>query len=105
MTNTLEKKVYFSQLFHIYGKLLTNKQQELFIAYYEEDYSLQEIADEFGISRNAVHDALKTAIKNLENFEEVLGLFNKNKKLDAIIEKYQTKKEFDSIITELKEME
>lgn len=105
MTNTLEKKVYYSQLFHIYGKLLTTKQQELFIAYYEEDYSLQEIADEFGISRNAVHDALKNAIKNLENFEEILNLLKKNERLDAIIEKYQNQKEFEPIITELKEME
>ena len=105
MINTLEKKVYYCQLFHIYGKLLTNKQQELFIAYYEDDYSLQEIADEFSISRNAVHDAIKTAIKNLENFEDSLHILKKNEKLDAIIEKYQTQKEYAQIINELKEME
>ena len=70
MNNLLEKKTYYQMLFSFYGSLLTEKQIELFTAYYENDFSLQEIADEFSISRNAVHDALKNAIKNLENFEE-----------------------------------
>jgi RNA polymerase sigma factor (sigma-70 family) len=71
MNNLLEKKTYYQMLFNFYGNLLTEKQKELFIAYYENDFSLHEIAEEFGISRNAVHDALKNAVKNLEHFEEL----------------------------------
>lgn len=45
--------------------------------YHEENLSLAEIADEFGISRQGVHDALHKAEKSLEAYEEKLGLVEK----------------------------
>lgn len=105
MNNLLDKKTYYNILFNFYGKLLTEKQQELFKAYYEDDYSLQEIAEEFNISRNAVHDALKNAIKNLEHFEENLQLATKYDKYNELLEKYQNIPECSNLIKELKEME
>ena len=63
MSNLIEKKTYYSNLYSFYGNLLTEKQQEIFIAYYEEDYSLSEIAESFEISRNAVHDTLKKYVR------------------------------------------
>ena len=48
-----------SLLYDFYGQLLSKRQQEVMALYHEENYSLSEIAEEFGISRQAVHDTLK----------------------------------------------
>lgn len=105
MNNLLEKKTYYQMLFSFYGSLLTEKQIELFTAYYENDFSLQEIADEFSISRNAVHDALKNAIKNLEHFEESLGLFRKYTNFEKLYLEYQNDPKCIDLLNKIKEME
>ena len=63
-----------SILFDIYGGLLTEKKREVMMLYHEENLSLSEIAEEQGVSRAAVHDALKSAEKNLRDYENKLGL-------------------------------
>ena len=42
--------------------------------YHEENFSLSEIAEEFGVSRQAVHDTLKKAEQALGEYEAKLGL-------------------------------
>ena len=54
----LIKRDYHISLFDTYKELLTDKQQEYFILYYYEDYTLKEIAENKNISRNAVFDQL-----------------------------------------------
>ncbi len=74
----MEKKIQrVAMLYDFYGKLLTRKQQEILSYYYEHDLSLGEIAEEFGVSRQAVHDILKRGEKILEGYEEKLQLVNK----------------------------
>ena len=48
-------------LFDCYGGLLTDKQRELFDLHYNQDLSLGEIAENEGISRQGVHDAIGRA--------------------------------------------
>jgi predicted DNA-binding protein YlxM (UPF0122 family) len=72
-----EKVLRISQLLDIYGKLLTPRQTELTRMYYEQDETLGEISEDQGISRQAVHDAIKKAEAALEKYEEVLGLLQK----------------------------
>ena len=66
-----------SLLYDFYGALLTKRQREVMELYHEENLSLAEIADEFGISRQGVHDALQNGEKALESYEEKLGLVRK----------------------------
>lgn len=66
-----------SLLYDFYGALLTKRQREVMELYHEENLSLAEIADEFGISRQGVHDALQKGEKSLESYEEKLGLVRK----------------------------
>ena len=63
-----------SLLYDFYGELLTERQKEVMELYNEENLSLAEIAEEFGISRQGVHDALHKAQKALEEYERKLGL-------------------------------
>lgn len=66
-----------SLLYDFYGQLLSKRQQEVMALYHEENLSLSEIADEFGISRQAVHDTLKKAEMALIEYEQKLGLVEK----------------------------
>ncbi len=69
----LTKVMELNELYDQYGSLLTDKQKNYFILYYEEDLSLSEIADAQNVSRNAVHKQLKAIEKLLYRYEENLG--------------------------------
>lgn len=84
---TQRGRTEISQLFDIYGSLLTEKQRESFNLYFNEDLSITEIAEESGISRAAVHDALKTAEKALLEYEGKLGFLEKKERLEKALGK------------------
>lgn len=85
----MEKNVKVSMLWQIYGKLLTDKQYTLLDDYYNNDYSLAEIAENLGITRQAVRDNLKKGECKLFEFEEKLGIMKttlkQEKKIDEIL--------------------
>lgn len=68
----LEKVVRMGILYHLYGPLLTKRQQSMVDLYYCQDLSLGEIALDYGISRQAVHDNIRRAEEILEECEEKL---------------------------------
>lgn len=70
----LEKTVRMNMLFSFYGALLTPKQAQYMSDYYEEDYTLAEIADNYGVSRQAIYDSIKRAEESLINYESKLHL-------------------------------
>ena len=85
MESSLEKKQRVNLLMDCYSDLLTEKQQTYLEYYYQEDYSLSEIAQILDVSRNAVFDNLKKAVHSLENYEEKLQLLKKHQeRLDLI---------------------
>ena len=57
-----------------YGGLLTAKQAQIIDYHYNEDYSLSEISEALGISRQAAHESLKNGMLALLGYEEKLGL-------------------------------
>lgn len=61
-------------LLDAYGSLLTERQLTFLRHYYEEDLTFGEIATDYGVSRQAVFDAVKHGAEGLEQFEEALGL-------------------------------
>ncbi len=74
-----------SLLYDFYGQLLSNRQREVMQLYHEENLSLSEIAEEFGISRQGVHDTLKKAEKALLGYEEKLGLVERFEETNRLI--------------------
>ena len=97
----MEEFVYYNDLFDIYGELLTEKEQEAFRDYYQEDLSLSEIAEDKNISRSAVQKMVKTVLEKLNYYEEKLHVLQNNKKLRNMLQ-YQDidkiKKEIDSLL-------
>lgn len=74
-------------LLDFYGQLLTQRQYEILDLYCNSDYSLREIAEHLGISRQGVYDNLRRGKALLNNFENALGLLEKYFKQKSIIEK------------------
>lgn len=70
-------RLRLNMLFDFYANLLTDKQRELFELHYQYDLSLGEIAENFQVSRQAVHDLLKRTIGQLKSYEESLLLVDK----------------------------
>lgn len=64
-------------LYDFYGELLTPHQQKVYEDAVYNDMSLSEIAEEYGISRQGVHDLLKRCDKLLQGYESKLHLVEK----------------------------
>ncbi|RVU55294.1 DNA-binding protein [Anaerosphaera multitolerans] len=75
----IENVIKMNMLLDFYGKLLSEKQLKAMEMYYKYDYSLNEIAEELNISKQAVSNNLKRAEINLNEFENKLGLIELNR--------------------------
>ena len=88
----IEKTNRMNALFEFYAALLTDKQMNYIELYYADDYSLAEIAEEFGVSRQAVYDNIKRTEKILEDYEMKLHMYSdyivRSQILEEIAEKY-----------------
>ncbi len=60
-----------------YGALLTDRKRELLEYYYDDDYSLAEISELTGISRQGVRDSIKKSEAELTAFEDRLHLYRR----------------------------
>ena len=72
-----EKNLNVGYLLDFYGELLPERKRSVLEMYYDEDYSLSEIADEIDISRQGVRNIIKKAEAELFFYEEKLGLAKK----------------------------
>ncbi len=80
----LEDKIDIINLYDIYYELFTKKQQEIFEMYYDDDYSVTEIANTLNISLAAVSKTLKQVnlkLNKLENSLKINQNYNYNKNL------------------------
>jgi len=98
-----KKNEEYSLLYDFYGVLLSERQREVFRLYYEENLSLSEIADDLGVSRQAVHISLRKAGGMLDDYEEKLGLIAKNEELEKI--KNEAGSRIDSILKDKTRLE
>ena len=73
----MEKFVEQTLLYDFYGELLTERQQQVYESVVLEDYSLSEVAEDLGISRQGVHDMIKRCNHTLDEYESRLHLVEK----------------------------
>ena len=76
-------------LFDFYGELLTEKQKEICRMHLQEDWSLGEISEELGISRQGVSDAVHRALNTMENMEAKLHMRQRFLNLSGQLEEMQ----------------
>ncbi len=74
-----------SILYDFYGDLLPDKVREIFRLYHEENLSLAEIAEQFAISRQGVHENVRRAEEKLRGYEEKLGLARRFTEQEAVL--------------------
>lgn len=73
----MQKDLHTSLLLDFYGPFLTDRQRDYMDLYLNSDYSLGEIAEHFGVSRQAVRDSLLRAKIQLSDADEKLGLMKR----------------------------
>ena len=77
-----EKNLQIGYLLDFYGELLNERKRSAMDMYYNEDFSLSEIAEELNISRQGARDIIKKCEEELLFFEEKLGLAQKLRKVE-----------------------
>ena len=75
-----------SLLLDYYGALLTEKQKTYFDLYYNQDLSLSEIAEQEGISRQGVHDAITRTEAILSDMEQATGCVARDRQLRSAVQ-------------------
>ncbi len=88
----IEERVQIAILSKYYGKLLTDRQQDILKMYVDNNLSLAEVSTELGISRQAVKDALDNSLITLKNAEEKLQFISRD---DNIKHKIEENKNLD----------
>ncbi len=88
----MKEREYLLTLYEIYKSLLTEKEKSYFEYYYFEDYSLQEIADNYKVSKSYVGKLITTIENKLIKYETALNINNKNNKIKDILNKIQDEK-------------
>ena len=69
----MAKNLEISYLLDYYGDVLTQKQRDVMEQYYNDDFSLAEIAANFGITRQGVRDSIKRGESILLELEQKVG--------------------------------
>ena len=94
----MKEREYILTLYEIYKNLLNDREREYFENYYFEDYSLQEIADNFKVSKSYVGKFLKSIEDKLNNYEENLRINSKNDKIREIIKNSDLKDKIEELL-------
>ena len=80
-----EKNLQISNLLDIYGELLTEKQRRLTSLYYEEDFSLSEIAENENITRQGARDFIKRSENQLFEYENVVKMLDFQDRINKLL--------------------
>lgn len=81
----MKKLEHYTKLFDIYKNILKEEEKEIFSDYYEEDLSMQEIADNYEISKSAVGKKIKNIENKLNNYESSLNISKNYEILNNIL--------------------
>ena len=78
-------KINLNETYIFYKDLFTEKQQLYFEDYYMNDLSLSEIAENYNVSRNAVHNQLKIVEEKIHYYENTLSLKRKKEEINRLL--------------------
>lgn len=86
----MDELIYYSELYDFYGSLLTEKQSAIFKDYFFENLTLEEIAVNTGVSKNAISKTVKTIKSVLVDYENLIGF---KKYVDDIKKEFKNENE------------
>ena len=76
----------FPLLLDTYGVMLTERKREILDYYYNDDYSLSEISELTGISRQGVRDSIKKSEEEIYGYESKLKIVEKHEEAAGLCE-------------------
>lgn len=100
----MEKFTRISLLLDIYGNLLKGRRKEVLNLYYNEDYSLTEIAEIFNITKQGVRDFLLKGEKELLEYENSLNILENKFETDYILNNLLDSEDLEYIKTNLQKL-
>ena len=77
----MDNREYITSLYEIYKELLNEKERNYFEYYYFEDYSMQEIADLYKVSKAYASKYLNKINDKIINYEKILKINDRNSKI------------------------
>ena len=85
----MAKDLEMGYLLDFYGEVLTEKQREMLRQYYNDDLSLSEIGENFGITRQGARDAIKHGETALLQLEEKVGFAARYRRVQSTLEQLE----------------
>ena len=77
----MNNREYITTLYEIYKELLNEKERNYFEYYYFEDYSMQEIADLYKVSKAYASKYLNKINDKIISYEKILKINDRNSKI------------------------
>ncbi len=100
----MEKIVEQGLLYDYYGELLTEHQKKIYEDVVYNNLSLNEIAEDEGISKQGVHDLVKRCDKTLSEYEDKLKLIERGKKASVILDELDKMNLPAEVLSKLKDI-
>ena len=85
----LRELVELARLYDVYVSLLKDHKKEIFESYVLDNYSLAEIAEQVGISRQGVRDIVRRCSAELMELERKLGFLEKTDRISELLSEVQ----------------
>ncbi|MDR1376891.1 MAG: DNA-binding protein [Synergistaceae bacterium] len=95
----LDCRVRANVLYDLYAPLLTKRQRDIYEMRYFSDFSLAEIAETLGITRQAVHILVTRTVEKLLALEKDLGFAERLECLENRIKELEAEKEMEKMVT------
>ncbi len=92
------------RLYDYYGAMLTEHQRQIYEALVYNDMSLSEIAGEYDISRQGVHDLILRCDRQLKRFEERLRHIERDRAISAKLDEIDSMTKDDEVAKLLDEI-
>jgi predicted DNA-binding protein YlxM (UPF0122 family) len=87
MSENIDKKAYYAILFEYYKELLTDKQKNYFEDYYFDNLTMEEIAENDNVSKNAISKQLINIKDKLNYYESILKLYSNKLEIEKVLDK------------------
>ena len=92
----MEHIAFQNLLYDFYGELLTDHQKRIYESAVYEDLSLKELSEEYGITRQGVHDLIKRCDRILEEYEDKLGMIERFGRIRELVDKIEEAASLDT---------